>query len=74
MSLYSQEEYNNEPVHYCVNCLSLNIKEINKSTLHACLECGNIKIEETSIDNWNELYNKQYGRYFLSEERKILEE
>lgn len=72
--MYSRHEYNSEPVHYCTNCLSLNIKELSNSNLYACGECGNIHIEETDINSWTELFNKEYGRYFLSSEETELAE
>lgn len=71
---YSQTEYNNEPVHYCANCLSLNIKQISNTDLNVCGECGNIKIEEAHINEWTELYTEEYGKAFLSEEETQVEE
>lgn len=65
---YSKKEYQDEPVFYCVNCLSLKIKELNNSKLHVCLECGTPKQEETSYDEWNQLYVERYKRQFLSTE------
>lgn len=68
---YSKEEYNAEPVHYCKHCLSLNIKELNKSQIHVCGDCGNIHNDKDSdgisIDEWNVLYTKEYGRPFIRE-------
>lgn len=71
---YQREEYNAEPVHYCKNCLSLNIKEISNATLYVCGECGNVNIEEANINEWTELYTKEYGHSFLSEETAEMEE
>lgn len=65
---YSREEYENEPVHYCVNCLSLNIKELPGVKLDICGECGNTDIQTTDIDNWTKLYADEYGTAFLPEE------
>lgn len=71
--IYNKEDYNSVPVHYCKNCLSLNIKELNKSNLHVCGECGNVNTDETDINDWTEMYTKEYGRPFLSEEDPIVE-
>lgn len=61
-------EYNNEPIHYCKDCLSLNIRELSASKLFVCGECGNASIEESSVNEWIELYTKEYGKPFLSKE------
>lgn len=72
--MYTKDNYNEEPVHYCTNCLSLNTKILSNSSLVACGECGNTSIEETDINTWTELFNKEYGRYFLSSEETNLAE
>lgn len=66
--VYSRDDYENEPVHYCKNCLSLNIKELPEVNLDICGECGNTDIETTDMDTWTGLYNTEYGNAFLSEE------
>lgn len=65
---YSKKEYNDEPIFYCKNCLSLSIKEISNAGLHVCLECGTPKQEESTVDEWNQLYIERYGKSFLSTE------
>lgn len=60
--------YNDEPVYYCANCLSLHIRELGDVKLDICGECGNTDIKLTSLDNWNKLYTKEYGKVFLTEE------
>lgn len=65
---YTMDEYNNEPVHYCSECLELNVRELSASKLFVCGECGNTKIEESHINDWIELYTKEYGKPFLSKE------
>ena len=64
----SKKEYNDEPVEYCDNCLSLAIKEISSSSLFVCKECGTAIQNTTHIDNWNEIYKERYGKYFISKE------
>ena len=65
---YSKKEYNDEPVFYCKNCLSLSIKEISNAGLYVCLECGTPKQEEAHIDEYQKLYIERYGKPFLSTE------
>lgn len=71
---YSREEYENEPVHYCVNCLSLNVKELPDVKLDICGECGNTDIQTTDMDNWTQLYNAEYGTAFIQEEFDEIED
>jgi len=63
-----KQEYNKEPVFYCKNCLSLNIKELEDIKLDVCQECGNTNIEVSELDYWNKLYVQQYGTVFLLED------
>jgi len=72
--MYTKDSYNSEPVFYCENCLSLNVKELSSSNLDVCGECGNIHINETDINNWNQMFIKEYGRSFLSSEETSLAE
>lgn len=61
------EDYNDEPVHYCKNCLSLRIKSVFTGlNLDYCDECGGTIIEQTHIDKWRELYKERYGFDYLS--------
>lgn len=57
------EEYNDEPVFYCTECLSLKIKD--GDGVDYCDECGSASIEKTSIAEWEEMYKKKYERKFL---------
>lgn len=45
----SVEEYNNIPVHYCKNCLSLKIFVFDKDTDY-CGDCGGADIGTAHID------------------------
>ena len=53
----SKEEYNNVPVHYCTNCLSLDIRYTDDE-IDFCDDCGDIDIEVIHIELWEELYKK----------------
>ena len=62
-----KEQYNNEPVFYCKNCLSLKIKTVyTGSNLDYCDECGSTEIEQIHIEEWRNLYRNKYGFDFLN--------
>lgn len=61
----TKKEYQDEPVHYCSNCLSIRIKELADVNLDICEDCGNTDIEESHFDEWNKLYVRKYNRLFL---------
>lgn len=55
-------DYNEEPVHYCTECLSLRIKKVNDlPDLDFCDSCGSTNIEQTHISIWEKLHVKKYG-------------
>lgn len=57
--------YNDEPVYYCTNCLSLHIQIVgdpeNDDSL--CLKCNRTDVEKTTIRVWRELWKQKYGKY-----------
>lgn len=55
------EEYDQVPVYYCRQCLSLRIKSIN-SYVDYCDECGSTDIGETDIFTWKKMYKEKYGK------------
>jgi hypothetical protein len=59
---YSKEDYNNEPVYYCKNCLSLQILTVGSTDYCDC--CGNTEIDSTHISIWEEMYKNKYGKPF----------
>lgn len=62
----TKEEYNNIPVHYCSNCLSLAIVKDDKISYDSfCKECGSSEIDLTTIDVWEILYEGEYDRPFV---------
>lgn len=62
----SKEEYNNEPVQYCADCLSLRVRAIaGMSDACYCDECGCTNIQETTIDKWEAMYKEKKGFSFL---------
>lgn len=60
---YNKEDYNNIPVYYCKECLSLLIWTYDINTDY-CAKCGNTDIGVTTIDLWEELYEHKYGKKF----------
>lgn len=59
---YSKEQYNEEPVFYCKECLSLKIRTIVEgSDLDFCDNCGATNIAKTSIEEWEKMYRERYG-------------
>lgn len=59
--------YNEEPVMYCRNCLSLKIRTVaGMEDADYCDECGSTEISETTIQEWQELYKDKYGHYYLN--------
>jgi hypothetical protein len=62
MDKLNKEDYNNEPVYYCSECLSLRIRDIDGTDY--CDKCGSTNIEQTHIQEWEQMYNrKYYGNY-----------
>lgn len=57
------DEYNDIPVLYCRNCLSLKIVEDEVSGDY-CPECGCANIGEAHIEDWLKLYKEKYGTNF----------
>jgi hypothetical protein len=61
-------EYNAEPVYYCANCYSLKIAYEDTLDLDCCMDCGSSNIKTTSIENWEALYKRRYGKPFVTKQ------
>lgn len=62
-----KEDYNKIPVHYCKECLSLSImRVVGIEEACYCDKCGSTDIAETSIEEWEKLYEKKYGFTYLN--------
>ena len=77
----SQNEYNNEPVHYCQHCLYLgNPREVDLAGLNIeyCPYCGSTDFEDTHIEVWEEKFENKYkqGKFLNLKKswRKIMED
>lgn len=62
----TKEEYNAEPVLYCERCLSLRVLGVADSDMDYCDNCGSADIKETSIEDWENLYEARYGKKYIN--------
>ena len=61
-----QIDYNEEPVHYCKHCLSLDNPLVVEGTdIEYCKYCGSTDFEESTISIWEKLFENKYkqGEY-----------
>lgn len=58
-------QFNEEPVYYCGNCLSLRIKSAAVG-LDFCDRCGGTLIEKTKIEDWEKMHTERYGFRYLN--------
>jgi hypothetical protein len=66
----TKEEYNQIPVHYCKNCLSLAIIKSDDNSHVFCKDCGGTEMSVTSIDTWEFLFEQEFGKLFVNYGRK----
>lgn len=60
-------DYNDEPVYYCKQCLSLRIRHIlDVANTEFCDSCGSMDIDTCNIYDWEDLYKNRYGFYYLN--------
>lgn len=59
------DDYNSEPVKYCSKCYSLGIRYEEHIDLDFCTNCGCSDILETSIDEWERLWEGRYGKKYI---------
>lgn len=54
-------DYNEEPVHFCSNCLYLgNPSKIDNMDVEFCPYCGSLHFEEAGIEEWEALFEHKY--------------
>ena len=51
--------YNDEPVHYCKYCLSLDNPEMLDGTEY-CKYCGSTEFVDSHIDEWEKQFEQKY--------------
>lgn len=61
-----KQEYNDIPVVYCKQCLSISIRV--SDGIDYCDECGGTDMSETHIHEWEKMYEQKYNKKFLMEE------
>ena len=64
MDKLTKEDYNNEPVFYCSECLSLRIRSLDD--IDYCDKCGSTSIEEANIKDWEAMYTKKYNENYIT--------
>lgn len=72
MSILNQEDYNNEPVLFCSECLSLRIMSLDNTDF--CDKCGSTNIVSSNIKDWEDLYFKKYNHKFIEYGRRKKDE
>lgn len=61
--------YNDEPVFYCRNCLSLRIRAVpGLDNAEFCDECNSTDIAQCSIEEWKTMYKDKYGFDYLEKD------
>lgn len=55
--------YNAHEVFYCKHCLSLKIRSAEEQDY--CDKCGSTDIEQTSIFEWEKIYNEKYNEFLI---------
>lgn len=63
------QEYDEEPIKYCTRCYSLKIGYEDAIDTEYCMECGCSDIAETSIYNWENMYENRYGHKFIKRDK-----
>lgn len=58
------DEYNSEPVFFCANCYSLKIGQ-EEHLGDYCMDCGSTNTKESSIEEWEKLYERRYGHQYI---------
>ena len=59
----TKKEYNDIPVFFCEDCLSLTILKMDD--YNYCKDCGSTNIKLTMIDDWEKRYKQKYGKKLL---------
>ena len=61
----TNDNYDADPVLYCSRCYSLKIKYEEAIDSDCCMDCGCSDISESSIEEWEKLYEKRYGEKYV---------
>lgn len=61
-----KEVYEEEPIHYCKQCLSLKVMRVaGMDDAVYCDECGSTDIGEADIKEWEALFEQRHGFKYL---------
>jgi hypothetical protein len=61
-----KEAYEEEPIHYCKQCLSLKVMRVaGIDDAVYCDECGSTDIGEANIEEWEALFEQRHGFRYL---------
>lgn len=58
-----KEDYNDVPVTYCADCLSLRVKEEDGYLI--CGGCGNDVFDSAHVDDWDKRFQMRYDSKYL---------
>lgn len=61
--IHNKEYYNEDPVSYCKECLSLKVRGVDGMLY--CDKCGCTEIEEANIYDWEKMYAEKYAGEYL---------
>ena len=57
--------YDSEPVVFCSKCYSLKICHEETVGTDCCMDCGCSDVVSASIEEWERLYEKRYGKKYV---------
>lgn len=64
-----RNDYDDEPIFYCANCLSLSIIHEDSIDSDCCKDCGGTNIKEAMPDEWEKMYRRKYGKDYVTKDR-----
>lgn len=64
MGTKKEIDYEEIPVVYCKNCLSLGIMVLDGNADY-CKDCSSTNLGTTNIKEWEKLYIERYGKPFI---------
>ena len=63
-----KNKYNDIPVLYCTDCLSLRVLGVGE--VNYCEKCGSTNVESTDIFSWEKMYAARYAGSYLNMKEK----
>ena len=67
----THNDYDQEPVFYCTRCYSMKIQYEEAIDSDCCMDCGCSDIAETSIENWERMYERRYGSKYVNRNEDV---